>query len=59
MFRKDSDLPVHRECLGCGHEFHTDGGELSTRRPVPCPNCGREVPYSPSDPGSETEPLEF
>jgi len=60
MFRKDGDLPVLRECFDCGHEFHTDGTELGTRRPITCPHCGKEVPYCPSsDPLSASEPPEF
>jgi DNA-directed RNA polymerase subunit RPC12/RpoP len=59
MFRTDGDIPVARECLSCGHEFHIDVRELTARRPTPCPKCGSEVPYSPQIPGSEAEPQEF
>ena len=59
LFRGIEDVPMSRVCLDCGHEFLTDRAELSARRSVHCPKCGREMPYSPGDAVADTEPPEF
>jgi hypothetical protein len=43
---KAESLPVLRVCPHCGHEFHTDGVELGTREPVPCPKCQKPVEFT-------------